>query len=66
MEGIPKESIIKLVIKQCLAENFIPTIKAKLPKDCNKHIVIQQDNTRPHIHDSDLHFIMHHNWMDFT
>lgn len=57
MELKPIESINKLVIKQCLVEKIIPAIKSKWPTDCHKHIVIQQDNAKPHIHTSDLDFI---------
>ncbi|XP_074324133.1 uncharacterized protein LOC141661051 [Apium graveolens] len=53
----PIDSITKLVIKQCLIEKIIPDIKAKWPSDFSKHIVIQQDNARPHISDNDEDFI---------
>lgn len=49
MEIKPIESINKLVIKQCLVEKIIPAIKAKWPIDSHRHIVIQQDNAKPHI-----------------
>ena len=57
IEVKPIESITKVVIKQCLLEKIIPAIKAKWPLDCNRPIVIQQDNARPHICNTDLDFI---------
>ena len=57
MEVKPIESITKSVIKQCLIEKIIPAIKAKWPSDFSKHIVIQQDNARPHINDNDQDFL---------
>lgn len=57
MEVKPIESITKLVIKQCLVHKIIPAIKARWPSDSDKHILIQQDNAKPHIDDTDLDFI---------
>ncbi|KAK1381046.1 hypothetical protein POM88_027791 [Heracleum sosnowskyi] len=57
IEVKPIESITKIVIKQCLIEKIIPAIKVKWSSDFNKHIVIQQDNARPHISDNDEDFI---------
>ncbi|XP_074347665.1 uncharacterized protein LOC141686536 [Apium graveolens] len=57
IEVKPIESITKIVIKQCLIEKIILAIKAKWPSDFNEHIVIQQDNARPHIGDNDQDFI---------
>lgn len=51
------ESINKLVIKRCLVEKIISTIKAKWPTNCSNHIAIQQDNVKPHINDNDMDFI---------
>lgn len=45
------------MVKQCLIEKIIPTIKAKWPPDYNRHKIIQQDNARPHINDNDVEFI---------
>ena len=57
IEVKPIESITKDVVKKCLIDKIIPAIKAKWPSDCDKYIVIQQDNARPHISDNDLDFI---------
>lgn len=45
------------MIKQCVIEKIIPAIKAKWPNDFNKHVIIQQDNARPHIKNDDPDFI---------
>lgn len=57
MEVKPIGSINKLVIKRCLLEKIIPTIKSKWPTNCSKNIVIQQDNAKSHINDNDMDFI---------
>ena len=57
MEMKPIQSVNKLVIKRCLVEQIIPAIKSKWPANCSKHIVIQQDNAKPHINDNDMDFI---------
>ncbi|KAK9664370.1 hypothetical protein RND81_14G036800 [Saponaria officinalis] len=51
------ESINKEVVKQCLLEKVIPTIKAKWPLDASGKIWIQQDNAKPHISPKDLDFL---------
>nr|XP_017227512.1 PREDICTED: uncharacterized protein LOC108203252 [Daucus carota subsp. sativus] len=57
MELKPIENITKVVVKQCLVEKILPAIKAKWPQDNKKHIVIQQDNVRPHISGDDIEFV---------
>ncbi|XP_074266707.1 uncharacterized protein LOC141589988 [Silene latifolia] len=43
------ESINKQVVKDMILKIVIPAIKAKWLEGENKHIIIQQDNARPHI-----------------
>ncbi|XP_074314922.1 uncharacterized protein LOC141651095 [Silene latifolia] len=50
------ESINKQVVKDMILKIVIPAIKAKWPEGENKHIIIQQDNARPHIKNSDPDF----------
>ncbi|XP_074313615.1 uncharacterized protein LOC141648797 [Silene latifolia] len=50
------ESVNKQVVKDMIIKIFIPAIKAKWPESENKHIIIQQDNARPHIKNSDPDF----------
>ncbi|KAL6568026.1 hypothetical protein OROHE_003710 [Orobanche hederae] len=48
--------ITKEVTKRCLIDKVIPAIKAKWPLTESGNIIIQQDNARPHIQDSDPEF----------
>ncbi|KAH6778522.1 hypothetical protein C2S51_009834 [Perilla frutescens var. frutescens] len=50
------ESITKEVIRDCLINQILPSIKAKWIPFASKVIYIQQDNAKPHIKDSDLIF----------
>ncbi|XP_074283253.1 uncharacterized protein LOC141607807 [Silene latifolia] len=50
------ESITKQVTKDMLINQVIPAIKAQWPSTCSKHILIQQDNARPHINNKDADF----------
>ncbi|XP_074321429.1 uncharacterized protein LOC141657936 [Silene latifolia] len=50
------ESISKQVTKDMLINQVIPAIKAQWPSTCSKHILIQQDNARPHINNKDADF----------
>ncbi|XP_074314581.1 uncharacterized protein LOC141649802 [Silene latifolia] len=50
------KSITKQVTKDMLINQVIPAIKAKWPSTCSKHILIQQDNARPHITNKDADF----------
>ncbi|KAL1563922.1 hypothetical protein AAHA92_06339 [Salvia divinorum] len=45
------------VIKDCIIQQVIPAIKNKWPATSSKHIIIQQDNAKPHISDKDTDFI---------
>lgn len=51
-------SVTKDTIRSCLIEKVLPAIRAKWPR-CNEieTIYIQQDNARPHIHQSDAEFL---------
>ncbi|XP_074356479.1 uncharacterized protein LOC141696200 [Apium graveolens] len=51
------ENINKVVVKQCIIEKILPAIKDKWSQENNKHIIIQQDNVRPHINDDDIEFM---------
>ncbi|XP_074318911.1 uncharacterized protein LOC141655747 [Silene latifolia] len=50
------ESVNKQVIKDMIIRIVVPAIKAKWPENESKHIIIQQDNARPHIKNSDPDF----------
>ncbi|XP_074265511.1 uncharacterized protein LOC141587948 [Silene latifolia] len=56
LETKPIDSITKLVIKDMLINIVLPAIKAKWPSTASKHIIIQHDNARPHIDNSDPDF----------
>ncbi|XP_074299780.1 uncharacterized protein LOC141630947 [Silene latifolia] len=53
METKPVESVNRQVVKHYLIDVVLPTIKAKWPSTRSKHIIIQQDNARPHIDNKD-------------
>lgn len=50
------ESVTQQVIRTMLIEKVIPSIMKNWPAHLPKHILLQQDNARPHISDSDLEF----------
>ncbi|KAK9668941.1 hypothetical protein RND81_13G097300 [Saponaria officinalis] len=51
------QCITKQVTKECIIEQVIPAIKSKWPEGASKHILIQQDNARPHIKNNDPDFM---------
>ncbi|XP_074297784.1 uncharacterized protein LOC141628557 [Silene latifolia] len=51
------ESVNKQVIKDMIIRVVVPAIKAKWPENKSKYIIIQQDNARSHIKNSDPEFI---------
>ncbi|XP_074346638.1 uncharacterized protein LOC141685434 [Apium graveolens] len=53
----PIENINKVVVKQCMIKKILLAIKVKWPQDNIEHIIIQQDNARPHINGDDLEFM---------
>ncbi|XP_047258880.1 uncharacterized protein LOC124891118 [Capsicum annuum] len=58
METKPILSVTKDISRACLIEKVLPTIRAKWPaSDSNNPIILQQDNSRPHIGINDLEFI---------
>ncbi|KAK9669319.1 hypothetical protein RND81_13G123000 [Saponaria officinalis] len=56
LETRPIARITKAVIKTCLIEKILPTIKDKWPDRRGQTIYIQQDNARPHISPNDPDF----------
>ncbi|XP_074293213.1 uncharacterized protein LOC141620174 [Silene latifolia] len=50
------ESINKQVTKDMVINCVLPAIKAKWPSDLRKHVIIQQDNARPHFTNNDPDF----------
>ncbi|KAK9724052.1 hypothetical protein RND81_05G044600 [Saponaria officinalis] len=44
--------------KACIIEQVIPSIKSKWPEGASKHILIQQDNAKPHIKNDDPKFMV--------
>ncbi|XP_057770858.1 uncharacterized protein LOC130990650 [Salvia miltiorrhiza] len=59
LEVKPIQSITKEVIKECIIKQVIPAIKEKWPKSYQlKHIIIQQDNAKPHFNKDDPDFIV--------
>ncbi|XP_074288675.1 uncharacterized protein LOC141613831 [Silene latifolia] len=50
------ESINKQVTKDMIINRVLPAIKAKWPSNVSKHIIIQQDNARPHFSNDDPDF----------
>ncbi|XP_042026773.1 uncharacterized protein LOC121773917 [Salvia splendens] len=57
LEIKPIQSLNKEVMRACLIQNIIPTIKEKWPENMSKEIFIQQDNDKPHIHHNDADFL---------
>ncbi|KAK9672836.1 hypothetical protein RND81_12G128200 [Saponaria officinalis] len=57
METKAIESITKEVTKAWIIEKVIPAIKSKWPEGASKHILIQQDNAKPHIKNDDPEFM---------
>ncbi|KAK9748405.1 hypothetical protein RND81_02G054800 [Saponaria officinalis] len=57
METKTIESITKEVTRACIIEKVIPAIKSKWPEGASKHILIQQDNAKPHIKNDDPEFM---------
>ncbi|XP_057770789.1 uncharacterized protein LOC131013599 [Salvia miltiorrhiza] len=51
------QAITKEVSKDVFINQIIPTIKAKWPRGASRHIIIQQDNAKPHIKGSDPDFV---------
>ncbi|XP_074293268.1 uncharacterized protein LOC141620245 [Silene latifolia] len=60
------ESVNKQVIKDMIIRIVVPAIKAKWTENESKHIIIQQDNARPHIKNSDPDFICKETKMDLN
>ncbi|XP_042056531.1 uncharacterized protein LOC121801146 [Salvia splendens] len=56
IETKPIQSINKEVVKACLQNQIIPTIKVKWPANASKKIFIQQDNVKPHLRAADQQF----------
>ncbi|KAL6557050.1 hypothetical protein OROHE_006926 [Orobanche hederae] len=56
LETKSMDSITKEVTKHVLINQVIPAIRALWPTEASKDIIIQQDNTRPHIKDDDHDF----------
>ncbi|XP_042029894.1 uncharacterized protein LOC121776796 [Salvia splendens] len=56
LETKPIPSVNKAVMRDCLIQKIIPTIKAKWSDNISNDIFIQQDNTRPHIMHNDAEF----------
>ncbi|KAK9698356.1 hypothetical protein RND81_08G098600 [Saponaria officinalis] len=50
------ESINKQVTKDMILNCVLPAIKAKWPTNQSRHIIIQQDNARPHFSNNDPDF----------
>ncbi|XP_074289426.1 uncharacterized protein LOC141614577 [Silene latifolia] len=50
------ESINKQVTRDMVINSVLPAIKAKWPSCLGKHVIIQQDNARPHINNDDPDF----------
>ncbi|XP_074298849.1 uncharacterized protein LOC141629805 [Silene latifolia] len=50
------ESINKQLTKEMILNCVLPAIKAKWPSNVSKHIIIQQDNARPHFSNDDPDF----------
>ncbi|XP_074266732.1 uncharacterized protein LOC141590013 [Silene latifolia] len=50
------ESINKQVTRDMVINCVLPAIKAKWPPNLSKHIIIQQDNARPHFTNDDPEF----------
>ncbi|KAK9715781.1 hypothetical protein RND81_06G188900 [Saponaria officinalis] len=50
------ESINKQVTKDMILNCVLPAIKAKWPTNQSRHIIIQQDNARPHFNNNDPDF----------
>ncbi|XP_074267337.1 uncharacterized protein LOC141590664 [Silene latifolia] len=50
------DSITKAVTRDMLINKVLPSIKANWPSNYSKHILIQQDNARPHITNKDADF----------
>ncbi|KAK9726189.1 hypothetical protein RND81_05G196800 [Saponaria officinalis] len=58
LETKPIKSISKEVIRRCVIEQVIPSIKSVWPQGLSKHILIQQDNAKPHINNNDPDFMV--------
>ncbi|XP_057802835.1 uncharacterized protein LOC131018131 [Salvia miltiorrhiza] len=56
LETKPIQSITRDVMKEMFINKIVPAIIAKWPSFASKLIYIQQDNAKPHIHDSDPDF----------
>ncbi|KAL3519040.1 hypothetical protein ACH5RR_021629 [Cinchona calisaya] len=58
LQIMPITSVTKEVIRVCLINNLLPTIRAKWPNsDTRKQIFIQQNNVKPHILANDVEFL---------
>ncbi|XP_038679429.1 uncharacterized protein LOC119980705 [Tripterygium wilfordii] len=56
LESKPILSVTKDIIRLCLIEKLLPSIKEKWPLGSSSNIFIQQDNARPHIYANDVEF----------
>ncbi|VFQ62496.1 unnamed protein product [Cuscuta campestris] len=57
LETKPIPRITKEVYRTLMIQQVLPAIKEKVPEAITKHIIIQQDNAKPHIDVNDPEFV---------